>query len=117
MSTASLSDFLNRAMEDPVLIERIAAIHAENAQRLAEALSALSREAGTPFTAEEFLAVQAQALSDAELEGVAGGVAYDDSSARNAAGLMALIKRTTGSARPHTEFRIQPGEIPKTSQP
>ena len=113
MSTPNLSDFLNLAMEDPALIERIVAIHAGNARRLAEALAALSQEAGTPFTAGEFLAVEAQALSDAELEGVAGGVSSEDSSARNAAGLIAMIKRTTGSARPHPEFRIQPGEAPK----
>lgn len=116
MSTASLSDFLNRAMEDPALIDRIAAIHAEKAQRLAEALAALSQEAGTPFTAEEFLAVEAQALSDAELEGIAGGVSVDDAvqedSVRKAAALIALIRN-----RKHKEFSIQPGGPPTKIQP
>lgn len=73
MSTDNISAFLAKSETDTALAAQIRAIHEQAAATLAADLARLSQEAGTPFTAEEFLANQSQALSDAELEAVSGG--------------------------------------------
>jgi len=73
MSAENLTAFQDRVAADADLQQRLVAIHQDAARELAQKIAALSVEVGTPFTAEEFLAPPA--LTDDELDGVAGGSA------------------------------------------
>lgn len=77
MSTENITTFLTKATTDSALAAKIEAVHTRVQRDLAETLAALSVEAGTPFTAEEYLHECNSALSDAELEQVAGGGIFD----------------------------------------
>jgi predicted ribosomally synthesized peptide with nif11-like leader len=77
MSAENYSKFVEAVAGDPELAAKVQAIHAATAREVAERLAALSAEAGTPISADEFLATassQAEELSDDQLEAVAGGV-------------------------------------------
>ena len=76
MNTDNITAFLAKAQSDEALAAKVATIQSEAAASIAAALARLSQEAGTPFTAEEFLAAQQAALSDEALEQVAGGTGY-----------------------------------------
>jgi predicted ribosomally synthesized peptide with nif11-like leader len=76
MNTDNITAFLAKAQSDEALAVKVATLQAEAAASTAAALVRLSQEAGTPFTAEEFLAAQQVALSDEALEQVAGGAGY-----------------------------------------
>ena len=78
MSSDSITTFLTKASTDPALAAKIEAIHTRVQGELAETLAALSIEAGTPFTAEEYLHECSSTLSDAELEQVAGGAFFEN---------------------------------------
>lgn len=71
MSTENLTAFQTRVATDVDLQQKLLIIQQDSALALAEKIAALSREVGTPFTAEEFLAPPE--LSDDQLDGVVGG--------------------------------------------
>ncbi len=71
MSTENLIAFQTRAATDVDLQQKVLAIHQNAARELAEKIAALSLEAGTPFTVEEFLTPSE--LSDDQLDRVVGG--------------------------------------------
>jgi len=73
MST-NIEAFNTKVQNSPELQQKVAALTQQIQQDLAEKLAALSQEAGTPFTSEEFLSTTRTELSDAELQGVSGGV-------------------------------------------
>ena len=73
MST-NIEAFNTKVQNSPELQQKVAVITEQIQQELAEKLAALSQEAGTPFTAEEFLSATKAELSDAELQGVSGGI-------------------------------------------
>jgi len=77
MSTENITAFFDKARQDEVLAGKIKATFAEAETATASALADLSTEAGHPFTAEEFLKVQSESLSDADLEQVTGGTFLD----------------------------------------
>jgi predicted ribosomally synthesized peptide with nif11-like leader len=74
MSTDHIPAFHEKVQNDPVLQQKVAALHERVQRELADKLAALSQEAGTPFTSEEFLSAARAELSDAELQGVSGGI-------------------------------------------
>lgn len=74
MSTDNIRTFLDKASTDSALQARVAAAYAAAQQSTAAGLAQLAAEAGTPFTAEEFLTFQKAELSEQDLAGVAGGV-------------------------------------------
>lgn len=81
MSKENIIAFLETAKNTPTLQEQIGAIYREAKKSTAEGLAKLSADSGTPFTAEEFLAASRGAqgeLSEAQLEGVAGGAGVPD---------------------------------------
>lgn len=67
MSTTNITAFFAKAESD-------AAFSGKINTAIAEALATLSIEAGTPFTAEEFLASRTSELSEQELNTVSGGM-------------------------------------------
>ena len=73
MST-NLEAFNTKVQNSPELQQRVATLTQQIRQDLADKLAALSQEAGTPFTSEEFLTATKTELSDAELKGVSGGI-------------------------------------------
>lgn len=73
MST-NIEAFTAKVQNSPELQQKVAAATQQLQQELAEKLSAISQEAGTPVSKEEFLDTTKTELSDAELEGVSGGV-------------------------------------------
>lgn len=73
MST-NIEAFNTKVQNSPELQQKVAALTLQTQQDLAEKLAALSQEAGTPCTSEEFLGATEAELSDAELQGVSGGV-------------------------------------------
>lgn len=80
MSTDNITRFLDQVAADPALAEKVAATEALSMEDKAHALSAVSDEAGTPFTAAELLQLLSM-ISDEELSGVAGGVHFSAESA------------------------------------
>jgi predicted ribosomally synthesized peptide with nif11-like leader len=77
MSTENLTRFNNAVAADPALQAKVQSLNSEASRELAQRLAALSTEAGAPFTAEEFLdqaTSQVSALTDEQLDAVAGGV-------------------------------------------
>lgn len=81
MSKENIITFLEAAKNNPELQKQIGAIYAEAKKSTAEELAKLAADAGTPFTAEEFVAASRSAqgeLSEAQLEGVAGGAGVPD---------------------------------------
>lgn len=77
MSTENISKFAAATAASPELQAKVQVIQVDAAQATAEKIAALSVEAGTPFTAEEFLASatsQTHEISDEQLENVAGGI-------------------------------------------
>src|SRR4051794_14499560 len=92
MSTENIRIFFEKAKGNPELREKIAVIARLEPEPKIEALCKLSEQVGTPFDAEEFAAIipKTGALSDAQLEGVAGGVAqeYEEMWAQDAAELV-----------------------------
>ena len=77
MSTENIIAFLDKARTDEALAAQILAINTGSESEVAAAFSCLATEHGLPFTAEEFLASRRNALSDADLEQVAGGTLAD----------------------------------------
>jgi len=74
MST-NIEAFNTKVQNSPELQQKVVTITQQIQHDLAERLAALSQEAGTPFTSEEFLSAStSRELSEAELEGVSGGV-------------------------------------------
>jgi len=80
MSIENVQTFMTKAENNPELQERISRI-ATLSELTPEALARLGEEIGTPFTAEEFLAVShehsgsiGKELSDDTLASVSGGV-------------------------------------------
>lgn len=71
MSTDNITAFLSKLSTNPDLADKLALATAEAYARIAQ-------EEGLPFTAEEFLAEQGNALSDASLSEVAGGQGSPD---------------------------------------
>lgn len=77
MSTENIAKFSEAAVANTELQAKIQTIHTDATRAAAGEIAALSVQAGTPFTAEEFLAHAAPVateLSDEQLESVAGGV-------------------------------------------
>lgn len=72
MSRENITAFLESATNNPELQQKIVALHVAVERATAEELAKLSQDAGTPFTAEEWLGEEGE-LSEAEMEGVAGG--------------------------------------------
>jgi predicted ribosomally synthesized peptide with nif11-like leader len=72
MST-NITAFHSKVQDSPELQQKVAAITRQLQQDLAGKLAALSQEAGTPFTSEEFLAATKAELSETELTGISGG--------------------------------------------
>jgi predicted ribosomally synthesized peptide with nif11-like leader len=76
MNNEAITKFTETVAADPELQKEVQSIQQAAARQTAEKLAALSVEAGTPFTAEEFLASVTPAsaeLSEEQLESVAGG--------------------------------------------
>lgn len=79
MNSENIEAFFEKAKSHPELNQKISALDAAAPQVAAESLAQLSREAGHPFTAEEFLEyTQAKnsELADSDLSSVAGGYRY-----------------------------------------
>lgn len=78
MNSPALAEFLERLSRDPALQARVQTVPA--GADGAEILAQISTEIGVPVSAEEFRAAAAASpsgeLSEAELDGVAGGLAY-----------------------------------------
>jgi len=77
MSTENIEKFTKSLATNPALATKVQALRTEAAQAAAAGLAALSIEAGTPFTAEEYLTVFPPSnteLSEETLGSVAGGV-------------------------------------------
>ena len=72
MSTDNIRTFLDKATTDAALQEKVSAAYRAAQEATARALSALASEHGLSISADEFLA-QSRELSEADLEGVAGG--------------------------------------------
>lgn len=70
---SNLASFLEKISTDPVLKERVQQLGATDSAL--ESMAALSQEYGTPVSAEELrsAATGSGELSEAELDGVAGG--------------------------------------------
>ena len=77
MSADNIPAFFEKAKNSPELQLKIAEIPHTSAQAIAEALAALSNEAGSPFTAAEFLSAPERELSGDELARTAGGAQID----------------------------------------
>ena len=73
MSTENIRTFLDKAATDAALQEKVSAAYRASQEATARALSALASEHGLSISADEFLAAQSRELSEADLEGVAGG--------------------------------------------
>src|SRR4051812_522247 len=75
MSTENIKLFFEQAKTDSAQLEKISEICRDGTKSGIEALVRLSKQAGTPFTVEEFISTipKMDELSNAELEGVAGG--------------------------------------------
>jgi predicted ribosomally synthesized peptide with nif11-like leader len=77
MSTENITKFNEALSNDPSLRAKVEAIRTEVSGDLAQKMAALSAEAGTPITADEFLegvsSQSSEALSDEALEEVSGG--------------------------------------------
>jgi predicted ribosomally synthesized peptide with nif11-like leader len=73
MST-NIEAFNTKVQNSPELQQKVATLTEPIQRELAGKLAALSQEAGTPFTSEEFLSATRTELSDAELQGVSGGI-------------------------------------------
>ncbi len=76
MSTENITKFNEVLASDPDLQAKLRDIQQDVARDTAEKIAALSAEAGTPFSADEFLrgAVQGTGeLSEEQLESVSGG--------------------------------------------
>jgi predicted ribosomally synthesized peptide with nif11-like leader len=75
MSTANIQAFFNQAQKDESLQKSLVELQNLPSSEGIDALVNLSQKTAFPFTAEELAAgVKAEALSDAELASVAGGV-------------------------------------------
>jgi predicted ribosomally synthesized peptide with nif11-like leader len=78
MNSPALAKFLERLSSDPALQARVQTL--PEGVDAAEALAQISTEIGEPVSAEEFRAAAAESpsgeLSEKELEGVAGGLAF-----------------------------------------
>lgn len=77
MSTENIEKFTAALATNPALSAKVQSLRTEAAQAAAEGLAALSVEAGTPFTAEEYLTVFPPSnteLSEESLGSVSGGV-------------------------------------------
>ena len=80
MSIENLARFGAAVQDDPALQAKLHAARADDQSTVA---ARLSEEAGTPFTAEEFLAAQSSGgssseLTDEQLAGVAGGGDFEN---------------------------------------
>lgn len=73
MSRENIPAFFDAVKNSPELQQRVGEIQAEAARLSANRMAELSTEAGTPFTAEEFLARGEGELSEMEMDAVAGG--------------------------------------------
>lgn len=73
MSAENINAFFTKASADEDLAQKVAAIHEQANVTIAAALAKLSEETGAPFTAKDYLAEQASALSDEALAAVTGG--------------------------------------------
>lgn len=73
MSSQNVQAFIEKANNDPELQERLQAISGSDPDAEAK-LTALSREHGLEFTAEEFFAATPGEISNDELAGISGGV-------------------------------------------
>lgn len=77
MSTENIEKFTAALATNPALSAKVQALRTEAAEAAAAGLAALSVEAGTPFTAEEYLAILPPSnteLSEENLGSVTGGV-------------------------------------------
>lgn len=91
MSAENISAFIDKMQTDIPLREKVSALYAEADQAMAEALAALSQEAGTPFAAEDILSLSQAALSEADLSAIAGGTVAGEKTVVTRFG---LIKRS-----------------------
>ncbi len=105
----NIEKFSAAIANDPELQAKVQAIHADAAKAAAADLADLSREVGTPFTGEEFLASAAattRELSEEELGAVAGGAGWKADSPTNvmaslfSLGLMCAISGILTAAAP-----------------
>lgn len=118
MSTENITKFSEAVAANPELQEKVQSLQAAAARETAEKIAALSVEAGTPFSADEFLAsaqsVQGE-LSEEQLEAVAGG-AWRPSAGNIAAsiftlGLLCGLVATVSDGHSGHSDRCQPDEF------
>jgi len=115
MSTENLNTFFARVDSDPSLAEKVAATESLSTEDKARALSALSEEAGTPFTAEELLEFISM-ISDEELSDVAGGVHFSPESAvRRRDKIAQFASDAFDKVLEYGPFLTGVGPLPKTS--
>ena len=115
MSTENVVRFLNQVATDPALAEKVAATEALSMEDKAHALSAVSDEAGTPFTAEELLQVLSM-ISDEELSGVAGGVHFSaESAVRRRDKIAQFASDVFDKVMEYGPFLTGVGPMPKTA--
>lgn len=72
----NIAAFFEKVQSSPELQQKLEAIEENLLQQKAESIASLSREAGTPFSATDFLAATTEAakeLDETALDAIAGG--------------------------------------------